>query len=139
MPDTLMVSSTVAAGEAEDRALAAALVRAIATGRRPRVGLDAPLPPAASPAVETLADALDELERDLARLRRRRGAPPSAGGRIRLAVAEAALLGGYARDVAEALAALRGAGARVVSVGAGERAAPPCAVDGGGVVLRLIW
>ena len=66
-------------------------------------------------------------------------APPSAGGRIRLAVAEASLLGGYARDVRDALAALRDAGTGVVSVRAGERPAPPCAVDGGGVVLRLIW
>jgi len=96
-------------------------------------------PPAARPVAETLAAALNEFERDLARLRRRRGAPQSAGGRIRLAVAEAALLGGYARDVTDALAALRDAGTGVVSVRAGERAAPPCAVDGGGVVLRLIW
>lgn len=139
MPDTLMVSSTVVASEAEDHALAAALVREIAAGRSPRAALDRPLPPVARPAVEALAEALDELDRDLTRLRRRRSAPPSAGGRIRLAAAEAELLGAYERDVAEALAALRGAGAAVVSARAGERNAPPCAVNGGGVVLRLIW
>ena len=47
-----------------------------------------------APAGRAVAETLDELERDLARLRRRGALPPSAGGRIRLAVAEAALLGG---------------------------------------------
>lgn len=137
MPDTLMVSSTLVA-EAEDRTAAAALVGAIATGRRPRVSLDAPLPPAARPTAEILADALDELERDLGRLRRRRGAPQSAGGRIRLAVAEAALLGGYARDVANTLAALRAAGVAVVSAETGERDGESDS-DSRVVVLRLRW
>lgn len=74
MPDTLMIPSALVANGAEDRGLADALVREVALGRLPRVSLDAPLPPAARPVAETLAADLDELERDLARLRRRRGA-----------------------------------------------------------------
>lgn len=137
MPDTLPFPPTMVV-DAEDRALAARLVHAIAAGCRARVTLDRPLPPAARPAVEALADELDELDRDLSRLRRRRGAPPSTGGRIRLAVAEAALLGGYVRDVAEALAALRGAGVGVVSGTTGKRRLPPPPAEAC-VVLRLHW
>lgn len=139
MPDTLPFPPTMVVDAEEDRALAARLVHAIAAGCRARVTLDRPLPPAARPAVEVLADGLDELDRDLSRLRRRRGAPPSTGGRIRLAVAEAALLGGYVRHVAEALAALRGAGVGVVSETTGERCPPPPPPAEACVVLRLHW
>lgn len=136
MPDTVMFPPAVIADKAEDSVLAAALVREVAAGRHPRVTLDQPLPPAARSAAETLADSLDELDRDLARLRRRHGAPTSTGGRIRLAIAEADLLGGYVRDVAGTLAALRVAGAGVEK--GGERGQPSC-VGGGGIILRLHW
>lgn len=138
MPDTLMFPPAVVAGEADDHALAGALVREVAAGRHPRVILDQPLPIAARPVVETLADSLDELDRDLARLRRRRSATPSIGGRIRQAVAEAQLLGSYAHDVAESLAVLRGAGAGIVTGRIGERSQLPSA-DDGRVNLRLVW
>lgn len=138
MPDTLMFPPAVVAGEADDHALAAALVREVAAGRHPRVILDQPLPIAARPVVETLADSLDELDRDLARLRRRRGAPSSIGGRIRQAVAEAELLGSYAHDVAESLGALHGVGAGIVTGRIGERSQPLC-TDDERVNLRLIW
>lgn len=136
MPDTVMFPPAVIADKAEDSVLAAALVREVAAGRHPRVTLDQPLPPSARSAAETLADSLDELDRDLARLRRRHSAPTSAGGRIRLAIAEAELLGGYVRDVARTLAVLRLAGAEVEK--AGERGQPSCAA-GDRIILRLHW
>lgn len=136
MPDTVMFPPAVIADKVEDRVLAAALVREVAAGRHPHVTLAQPLPPAARSAAETLADSLDELDRDLARLRRRHGAPTSTGGRIRLAIAEADLLGGYVRDVARTLAALRHAGAGVEK--AGERGQLSCA-DGDHIILRLQW
>jgi hypothetical protein len=80
MPDTVMFPQTAIAGNAEDGILAAALVREVAAGRHPRVTLDRPLLPAARSAAEILADSLDELDRDLARLRRRHSAPTSSGG-----------------------------------------------------------
>ena len=125
MPDTLMFPPAAVASEADDHALAAALMREVAASRHPRVILDQPLPIAASPVVETLADCLNELDRDLARLRRRRSAPPSIGGRIRQAVAES-------------LGALCGAGAGIVTGRIGERSQPPGA-DDGRVNLRLVW
>jgi hypothetical protein len=136
MPDTVMFPPAVIADKAGDRVLAAALVREVAAGRHPHVTLAQPLPPAARSAAETLADSLDELDRDLARLRRRHSAPTSAGGRIRLAIAEAELLGGYVRDVLQSLTALRLAGAEVEK--AGERSQPSC-VDGDRIILRLQW
>ncbi|WP_372397145.1 hypothetical protein ABMY26_24040 [Azospirillum sp. HJ39] len=136
MPDTVMFPQTAIAGNAEDGSLAAALVREIAAGRHPRATLDRPLPPAARSAAETLADSLDELDRDLARLRRRHSAPTSTGGRIRLAMAEAELIGGYVGDVAKTLAALRGAGAAVEK--ASERGQPLCVADER-IILRLHW
>lgn len=124
MPDTLSFPSPAAAVVADDRALASEVVRHIASGRSLRPALDAPLPPAARPTMEALASVLDEFVSDLTRLRRRRGAPSGAGGRIRLAVAEAELHGAYAQDAAEALAVLRGAGVTVVSGMTGERGTP---------------
>ncbi len=129
MPDTLMFPQTAIAGNAEDGILAAALVREVAAGRHPRVTLDRPLPPAARSAAEILADSLDELDRDLARLRRRHSAPTSAGGRIRLAVAEAELLGGYVRDVAKTSGgtAWQGPGSRRPASGASRSVWPTSA------------
>ncbi|WP_144428114.1 hypothetical protein [Azospirillum thiophilum] len=138
MPDTVMFPPAVVVGEPDDYPLAVALVREVAAGHRPRVILDQPLPIAACSVVETLADSLDELDRDLVRLRRRRGAPPSIGGRIRQAAAEAELLGSYAHDLAESLKALRSAGAGVVIGKIGERSRPACA-DDERVNLRLLW
>lgn len=138
MPDIVMFPPAVVVGEADDYTLAAALVREVAAGHRPRVILDQPLPIVARSVVASLADSLDELDRDLARLRRRRGAPPSIGDRIRQAVAEAELLGSYAHEVAESLKELRSAGAGVVIGKIGERSRPPCA-DDERVNLRLLW
>ncbi len=136
MPDTVMFPPAVIADKVEDRVLAAALVREVAAGRHPHVTLGQPLPPAARSAAETLADSFDELDRDLARLRRRHSAPTSAGGRIRLAITEAELLGGYVRDVLQTLTALRLTGAEVEK--AGERNRPSC-TDGDRIVLHLQW
>lgn len=131
MPDTLTCPPTPA-----DRRTAARLVRQLAAGHAPRASLTQPLPATARLAAETLATTLDELERELAQLRHRHGETPGVGAEIRLATEQAALLGAYERDVTEALAALRRAGA-AVAVEVPDYLVPPTAT--GPATLRLRW
>lgn len=69
-------------------------------------------------------------------LRHRHGETPGVGAEIRLAAEQAALLGAYERDVTEALAALRRAGA-AVAVEVPDYLVPPTAT--GPATLRLRW